>query len=109
MKLTAVAVVSRPDVAYTVSALSQLMQRYNESHWTAAVRVLRYLKGAPDLGIMYDGYSMSDVIDLEVFADSDFCRRRTDTKIKDWSHDHAARRSNLVVQSQAATSDAVIG
>ena len=65
------AVVSRPDIAYAVSVLSQFMQRFNESHWTAALRVLRYLKGAPDLGIKFDGYSMSDEIDFEAFADSD--------------------------------------
>jgi hypothetical protein len=39
------AVVTRPDIAFAVSLLSQFMENPGEIHWEAIKRVLRYLKG----------------------------------------------------------------
>lgn len=38
------AVVTRPNISYTVNVLSQFNDCYGEYHWGAAKRVLRYLK-----------------------------------------------------------------
>lgn len=46
-------VTCRPDIAYATSYLSQFNNCNNETHWVAAKRVLRYLKGTLDLGIVY--------------------------------------------------------
>ena len=35
---------TRPDIANAVRVLSKFLTRYNETHWIAARRVLRYLK-----------------------------------------------------------------
>jgi hypothetical protein len=35
---------TRPDILYTVVRLSQYNNSYNQEHWSAALRVLRYLK-----------------------------------------------------------------
>ena len=47
------AVCTRPDIAFAVSYLSQFNSCYNKSHWTAAKRVLRYIKETQDLGLKY--------------------------------------------------------
>eukprot|EP00253_Pinus_taeda_P006247 PITA_06247 len=44
---------TKPDIAYAVSILSQFMAKPHESHWIAAKRVLRYLKGTINFGIEY--------------------------------------------------------
>lgn len=43
---------TRPDLNYIIHILSQFMQKPLEEHWQAALRVVRYLKGSPDQGIM---------------------------------------------------------
>ncbi|KAJ8628309.1 hypothetical protein MRB53_021616 [Persea americana] len=60
--------ITRPDIVYAVGLLSQYMEIPKESHWVAAKRILRYIKGTMDLGLFYDygnesklyGYSDSD-------------------------------------------------
>ena len=47
------AVCTRPDIAYAVSNLSQFSNCYDKSHWTAAKRVLRYLKGTSSVGLYF--------------------------------------------------------
>eukprot|EP00253_Pinus_taeda_P012506 PITA_12506 len=59
---------TRPDISFAVGILSRFMQKPCEGHWSAAKRVLRYLKGTQDFGIKYTqvdefnviGYSNSD-------------------------------------------------
>lgn len=60
---------SRPDIAYSVSKLSQFMDAYDKTHWTAVKHILRYLKGTLDLGITYQGNRTNK---LEGFCDSDY-------------------------------------
>ncbi|KAJ9557316.1 LOW QUALITY PROTEIN: hypothetical protein OSB04_011930 [Centaurea solstitialis] len=45
--------VTRPDISFTVSVLSQFMAAPYTGHWDAALRGLRYLKTMPGLGILY--------------------------------------------------------
>ncbi|KAM0022126.1 putative RNA-directed DNA polymerase [Helianthus debilis subsp. tardiflorus] len=45
--------VTRPDISFVVSVLSQFMATPYTGHWDAALRVLRYLKNTPGLGILY--------------------------------------------------------
>lgn len=46
---------SRPDIAYSVGKLSQFMDSYDHTHWTAVKHLFRYLKGTLSLGITYHG------------------------------------------------------
>ncbi|KAG7578569.1 Reverse transcriptase RNA-dependent DNA polymerase [Arabidopsis thaliana x Arabidopsis arenosa] len=48
---------TRPDLAYAIHILSQFMQKPQEEHWFAALRVLRYLKGTIGQGILLRAYS----------------------------------------------------
>lgn len=45
-------VATRPDIAYAVSQVSRFLNEPAQQHWTAAKRVLRYLIGTKDLGII---------------------------------------------------------
>jgi transposase InsO family protein len=47
------AVATRPDIAYAVYRLASYTANPGLSHWTAAKRVLQYLKGTKSLGITY--------------------------------------------------------
>uniref|UniRef100_A0A3Q7H862 Reverse transcriptase Ty1/copia-type domain-containing protein n=1 Tax=Solanum lycopersicum TaxID=4081 RepID=A0A3Q7H862_SOLLC len=39
------ATITRPDISYTVQNLSQFMQSPKKTHWEAAIRLIKYLKG----------------------------------------------------------------
>jgi len=61
--------ITRPDICFAVQVLSQFMQHPKRSHWDAALRVLRYLKGAPGQGILLKKGSITS---LTAFCDSDW-------------------------------------
>ncbi|GKC82028.1 ribonuclease H-like domain-containing protein [Tanacetum coccineum] len=61
---------TRPDIAYTVSYLSQFMHNPLKSHLKTALKVIRYLKGSPGKGInVIKGFASS--IDLKAYSDAD--------------------------------------
>lgn len=70
------AVLSRPDIAYSVSYLSQFNNCHNESHWKQAKRVLRYFKQTKN----YDLKFVKDNEDLESFVDADWGGNSFDRK-----------------------------
>ncbi|CAM8984783.1 unnamed protein product [Rhodiola kirilowii] len=61
--------ITRPDLAYPVHILSQYMQHPTTDHLAAAIRVLRYVKGAPAQGILFP--AKSDLT-LRAFCDADW-------------------------------------
>jgi hypothetical protein len=44
---------TRPDIANAVSQLSQFLNCFDKTHWTAAKRVLRYLKKTINFGLIF--------------------------------------------------------
>lgn len=68
---------TRPDIAGAVRALSQFMQSATNRHWTAAKRVLAYLKGTEEAGICY---IRSEKFTIHAYCDSDFAEHRKDRK-----------------------------
>jgi len=46
--------ITRPDITYAVQALGRHMQSSGNEHMIAAKRVLRYLQGTKDLGLIYE-------------------------------------------------------
>ena len=44
---------TRPDLMYGVSLISRFMANQQSSHWLAAKRILRYIQGTTDFGILY--------------------------------------------------------
>lgn len=61
--------VTRPDIMYSVHILSRFMHQPRKLHMEAALRVVRYLKGAPGQGLFFA--SKSD-LKLRAYCDSDW-------------------------------------
>lgn len=60
---------TRPDVSYAVNKLSQYMHRPTTDHWQAVKRVLRYLSGTLNHGIMLQKQRSPT---LHAFSDADW-------------------------------------
>lgn len=59
---------TRPDITFVVHQLSQFMQSPRKSHLDAAYRILRYLKGTVDHGILL---SSKASLQLQAYCDAD--------------------------------------
>ena len=69
---------TRPDMTYSVSILSGYIVNPTSDHWIAAKKVLRYLKGTIDFGLLYEkGVKNLNVIGC---SDSDFVSDVEDRK-----------------------------
>ncbi|XP_040367238.1 secreted RxLR effector protein 161-like [Rosa chinensis] len=60
---------TRPDLMYVISLISRFMGSPTELHMQAVKRVLKYLKGTVDLGILYKRNGNEQ---LEAYTDSDY-------------------------------------
>ncbi|WMV44756.1 hypothetical protein MTR67_038141 [Solanum verrucosum] len=69
--------VTRPDIAFAVSVVSQFMSSPTIKHWAALEQILCYLKGAPGLGILYSNHGHTRV---ECFADADYAGSKIDRR-----------------------------
>ncbi|KAF5475504.1 hypothetical protein F2P56_007304 [Juglans regia] len=61
--------ISRPDITYVLSVLSQFMDKPAQIHLHHAHRVLRYLKGSIGQGLFF---SASSSLHLKAYSDSDW-------------------------------------
>lgn len=64
---------TRPDLAYGVGLISRFMQRPNSSHFAVAKRILRYLKGTLDYGILFPHDLKSETTRMVGYTDSNWC------------------------------------
>ena len=46
--------ITRLDISFLVSVVSQFLQSSCDSHWDVVVRILRYIKGTPGQGVLYE-------------------------------------------------------
>ncbi|KAL0296046.1 UNVERIFIED_CONTAM: Retrovirus-related Pol polyprotein from transposon RE1 [Sesamum radiatum] len=58
---------TRPDISFAAQQHSQFLQHLHESHWQAAMHVLRYLKGTRVLGLFLPS---GNPLQLSVFSDA---------------------------------------
>ena len=89
--LTYAATISRPDLSIAVSVLSKFMSKPGVEHWKGVKRVLRYVQGTLDYGLMYSADDTSTT--LTGYTDAD------------WAGDLSTRRSTTgyVFQVQGST------
>ncbi|GAA0153040.1 transmembrane signal receptor [Lithospermum erythrorhizon] len=69
---------TRPDIMYATCLISRYMSRPTELHLQAAKRILRYLKGSMNLGILYQRNSIKG--ELKAYTDSDYAGDYDDRK-----------------------------
>jgi hypothetical protein len=63
------AVCTRPDIAYAVSLVSQVLNSPTVYHWKIVKRIFKYLKGTLDIGLKYKG---DDHCRITAYSDADF-------------------------------------
>nr|XP_025884264.1 uncharacterized protein LOC112940418 [Solanum lycopersicum] len=54
--------VTRPDISFLVSVVSQFMTSPCDSHWEAVLRILRYVKLAPGKGLLFEDRGREHII-----------------------------------------------
>jgi len=69
---------TRPGLGFAIGKLSRFVSCYGKEHWAAIKRVLRYVKGSMDKGLVFDKNSSCV---LQGFSDAD------------WAGGHKTRRS----------------
>ncbi|KAH9687461.1 retrovirus-related pol polyprotein from transposon RE1 [Citrus sinensis] len=66
---------TRPDVSYAINKLAQYMHSSRQTHWTAAKRLLRYLKHTVTYGLYLHRHRQ---LTLTAYSDSDWAGNRDD-------------------------------
>ena len=69
--------ITRPDLSYPVGLLSQFMQTPRDIHFDCAKRILRYVSGTMDYGILYKS---ATPIRLEGYTDADWAGYKADRR-----------------------------
>ncbi|RVX09717.1 Retrovirus-related Pol polyprotein from transposon RE2 [Vitis vinifera] len=67
--------ITRLDISFPVSVVSQFLQSPCDSHWDAVICILRYIKSTPDQGVLYKNRGHTQVIG---YTDSDWVDSPTD-------------------------------
>ena len=61
---------TRPDIAFVVSSAARFCASPTNEHWTAVKRILRYLNGSRQLGLLYKANTLSE--EIAGFSDADW-------------------------------------
>ena len=68
---------SRPDIAFSVGVCSRFQSNPKVSHLNAVIRIIKYVGGTCDYGLVY---SMESNLSLAGFSDSDWVSNADDRK-----------------------------
>ena len=69
--------ITRPDITYAVSIVSQFMQAPTQAHFHIVKRILRYLKGYADRGILLKNHGNTHIME---YTDADWAGNSLDRK-----------------------------
>ncbi|XP_019194725.1 PREDICTED: uncharacterized protein LOC109188474 [Ipomoea nil] len=69
--------ITRLDIAFPVSVVSQFMASPTKLHWEAAIRIVKHLKGAPGKGILYASHGH---VSVEAFSVVDWVGSPSDKR-----------------------------
>ncbi|PNX68207.1 putative copia-type protein, partial [Trifolium pratense] len=54
--------VTRPDISFAVSVVSQFLNSPCQEHMDAVIRILKYIKGAPGKGLIYEDRGHTQIV-----------------------------------------------
>lgn len=69
--------VTRFDISFAVSVVSQFLSTPRVPHWDAVIRILRYLKTAPGKGILYQNHGHNEMVG---YCDADWAGSPVDRR-----------------------------
>ncbi|RVX05015.1 putative mitochondrial protein [Vitis vinifera] len=69
--------ITRPDISFPMSVVSQFLQSPCDSHWDAVIRILRYIKSTPDQGVLYENRGHTQVVG---YTNADWAGSPTDRR-----------------------------
>ena len=69
--------ITRLDISFVVSVLSQFMKDPRLPHWEAVIRIVRYLKAHPGHGLLY---KHNGHLRVEAYTDADWARSLSNRK-----------------------------
>ena len=61
---------TRPDIAFAVTSAACFCASLTKEHWTAVKRILHYLNGSQQLGLLYKANTLSE--EITGFSDADW-------------------------------------
>lgn len=64
---------SRPDLSFCVGLISRFMGKPRKTHMMAVKRILRYVQGTTDYGVMFPIGRLKSELELIGYTDSDYC------------------------------------
>lgn len=71
---------TRPDLSYGVGMISKFMGKPLQSHFVAAKRILRYIKGTLDYALLFPDKLKSKPAEVLGYTDSDWCGDQDDRR-----------------------------
>ncbi|XP_070033010.1 uncharacterized mitochondrial protein AtMg00810-like [Nicotiana tomentosiformis] len=69
--------ITRPDISFAVSVVRQFLQSPCDSHWDAAIRILRYVKGSLRQSLLYENKGYADIVG---YSDADWAGSPSDRR-----------------------------
>ena len=69
--------ITRSDISFSVSIVSQFLQSPCDSHWDAVIRILRYVKGTPDQEVLYENKGHTQIVG---YSDANWTNSPTDKR-----------------------------
>ena len=67
--------ITRPNMSFPVSVVNQFLQSPCDSHWDAAIPILRYVKGIPSQGVLYENKCHTHIFS---YSDADWAGSPSD-------------------------------
>ena len=68
---------TRPDISFPVSIVSQFLNSPCDSHWNAVVQILKYIKRAPGKGLVFTHRGHTNIV---MYSDADWARDAIDRR-----------------------------
>ncbi|RVW88631.1 Retrovirus-related Pol polyprotein from transposon RE1 [Vitis vinifera] len=82
--------ITRPNISFPMSVVSQFLQSPCDSHWDAVIRILRYIKSTPGQGVLYENRGHTQIVG---YTDADWAGSPTDRRSTSGSSAEAEYRA----------------